>query len=87
MEERNKWTFNGNSDVISRHSSIDKAGDSFLPNVFAFMSFGLLLTGALAYLFGTNEEFTRLLFNSERTGFSIFGYYQQLGSLDKRKDW
>jgi FtsH-binding integral membrane protein len=81
MEERNKWTFNGNSEVISRHSSIDRAGDSFLPNVFAFMSFGLLLTGGLAYLFGTQEEFTQLLFNQERTGFSIFGYLAMFGPL------
>ena len=80
MENRNKWTLN-NAEVIQRNEIFASRTSAFLPNVFACMSFGLLLSGTLAYLFGNNAAFTALLFNETQSGFSMFGYLAMFGPL------
>lgn len=55
-----------------------RTGDSvmaktFLSNVFSFMAIGLAITALIAYVFGNNEAFIRLLISAEG-GMSIFGY-------------
>lgn len=81
MEDKNKWILNSNSDFVISRNTTASVDNTFLPNVFSFMSFGLLLSGVLAYLFGNNPNFTALLFNQAGTGFSLFGYLAMFGPL------
>ena len=81
MEDKNKWILNSNSDFVISRNTTSSVDNTFLPNVFSFMSFGLLLSGVLAYLFGNNPNFTALLFNQAGTGFSLFGYLAMFGPL------
>jgi FtsH-binding integral membrane protein len=60
--------FNGNQPAVSNDVAID-----FIRNVYTYMFAALGISGILAYLVGTNEEYFRFLFiNQETGGYSIF---------------
>ena len=76
MENKNEWIISSAKNTHT-FSEVDR---KFLPNVLSFMGFGLLLTGFLAYTFGTNPFFTQLLISAQG-GYTIFGYLALFGPL------
>jgi FtsH-binding integral membrane protein len=47
---------------------------AFVANVMTYMAHALLISGLLAYLFGTNEALIQLQFNLQTGGRTIFGW-------------
>ena len=70
MDNRSNYNFAQTQEAPS--GTLAKA---FMANVFSWMFLALTVTAATAYLFGTNMELLRLLFNEAGTGFSPLGYF------------
>lgn len=57
--------FNNNSNLYGREEVTGAMSKKFLANVFSYMGGGLLLTAAIAWIFGTNKElFLEYIFNA-----------------------
>lgn len=54
---------------------------TFVSNVFVIMSLGLLISGVLAYLFGTNLQLLQYLINFETGGHTTLGYIVMFAPL------
>jgi len=67
---------------IEREGSIDSKSiaESFLANVFTYMSAALSITGIVAYWFGTDLSLISLMFTAEG-GMNFFGYFVMLAPL------
>lgn len=57
----------------------DNLSKTFMSNVFSYMFVALAISGAAAYLFGTNKQFTDMLY--PESGMSIFGWIVMLAPL------
>ncbi|PLW94559.1 MAG: BAX inhibitor (BI)-1/YccA family protein [Marinilabiliales bacterium] len=64
--------YSANSEPTVFTSENTKIGTSFVANVFMWLFGALLVSGALAYMFGTNENLIRLLYS--QSGFTSLGY-------------
>lgn len=67
---------------IERNESIGTGtiAKSFLANVFTYMSAALVITGIVAYWFGTDMSLMSLMFNPE-SGMNFFGYFVMFAPL------
>jgi len=65
---------------IERDAGTKTMAQSFLANVFIYMSAGLAITGLVAYAFGTDMSLLSIMFNAEG-GMNIFGYIVMFAPL------
>lgn len=75
----NNWN-NNDGQVADIHGQTKAASKSFVANVMLLMSLGLMVSGTLAYLFGTSEELFNKLYNPE-TGRTILGWIVMLAPI------
>ena len=75
----NNW--NKNNDVLDYSGQAAAMPKTFVSNVMVLMSLATLISGILAYTFGTSEELFGMLFNLETGGRTGLGWVVMLAPL------
>jgi hypothetical protein len=80
--KENKPIF-GNEGPWASTTNVDSGAlaKNFVSNVMTYMTAALAISGVMAYWFGTNDALLSLLYNSAKTGLSVFGWIAMLGPL------
>lgn len=77
----NKPIFGNESRWASADIDSGALAKNFVSNVMTYMTAALAISGVMAYWFGTNDALLALLYNSQGTGLSIFGWIAMLAPL------
>ncbi len=75
----NKW--NNDNEVLDYTGQAGVMPRTFVSNVMVLMSLALLISGVLAYLFGTSQELFGMLYNLETGGRTGLGWVVMLAPL------
>jgi len=75
----NKW--NNDNEVLDYTGQAGVMPKTFVSNVMVLMSLALLISGLLAYLFGTSQELFGMLYNLETGGHTGLGWVVMLAPL------
>ncbi len=63
-----------NPEILGQKDVAGSMSKTFVANVFSWMGVALTITAVVSYIFGTNDDYMRLLINSEAGGLSGLGY-------------
>jgi|ERR1035437_9413338 FtsH-binding integral membrane protein len=69
------------SQVIGSQDIAGTKSKTFVASVFSWMGIALAITAIVSYIFGTNEDYMRLLINEGGRGLSGFGYLVMFAPL------